>query len=744
IIYYTGNIDSSKIIFAKDKTHYNIIIPSILNFCSDKNYELIIFSQQDNKINIYTTDNSLQFNQIKSIDIENSFAVSSITSGDFNKDGFDDLLVSKSVTEDEGVLCIYFGKEDIVNFSKDLDISVSGGYFGFSSCNVGDLNGDGYFDFTIGAYTTGEKKQGKVYVYYGAPSINTQHEIALTGRYSPGSFGYCIAPLGDMNGDGFADIIVGAPTSGSERAGQVYIYFGGSPMDTIPDIILDGEHTDDFFGGAIASCYRETGTGNSDFIITAYENDENAESAGKAYVYEGKMPFSSTPVSIWTGENKGDCFGFSCAAGYGVAGEDIWYWIVGAPFNDEGAQDGGKVYLFPSAASAATISGKVLYRETNLGVLNVNFEISGMTAALHADSSGNYISEPLSRTKSYVITPYIAVDIDLSFNSIRMYDAALTAQAAMGRMELSNYQKLSADANNDNRISLYDAAAIAQYAMRSNKVQNTQINEWIFDPVSRSYDPLAQSYSDQNFHGILIGDVNGDWNPQNPLTKPKLFESSEYLKLYVNNEDNLIIDLINITGKELIAAEAEILYDPIILKLQDINLTDLTKNFLSIDLKEEGEAKIGIYSPNPVVGNGSVFSYKFTILDNNIQNTKFEITKYIINDEAPIKIKYDINFDEIVALPKSLELKQNYPNPFNNLTTINFGLPHADEVTITIYNILGEKVKTIFDKQPFNVGYHKVIWNGTNQNGNLVTSGLYFCELLFKKDRKLVKMVYVR
>ena len=132
------------------------------------------------------------------------------------------------------------------------------------------------------------------------------------------------------------------------------------------------------------------------------------------------------------------------------------------------------------------------------------------------------------------------------------------------------------------------------------------------------------------------------------------------------------------------------------------------------------------------------------ILDNNIQNTRFEITKYITNDDAPLEIKYDINFDEIITLPKTLELKQNYPNPFNALTTINFGLPEADEVSLTIFNILGEKVKTIYEKQPINAGYHKVIWSGDNQNGNFVSSGLYFCELLFKKDRKLIKMVYVR
>jgi hypothetical protein len=78
------------------------------------------------------------------------------------------------------------------------------------------------------------------------------------------------------------------------------------------------------------------------------------------------------------------------------------------------------------------------------------------------------------------------------------------------------------------------------------------------------------------------------------------------------------------------------------------------------------------------------------------------------------------------SLPLKPEIKQNYPNPFNSSTTIAFSLPRAGLVRISIYDIGGRLVKVLAD-EIFNAGPNRIIWNGRNDNGYEVASGLYFC-----------------
>ena len=79
----------------------------------------------------------------------------------------------------------------------------------------------------------------------------------------------------------------------------------------------------------------------------------------------------------------------------------------------------------------------------------------------------------------------------------------------------------------------------------------------------------------------------------------------------------------------------------------------------------------------------------------------------------------------IVAIPTEYALRQNYPNPFNAGTEIRYDLPEAGHVSLAIYNTLGAKVKTLIDSA-VEAGEHKVNWNGTDDNGNVIATGIYF------------------
>ncbi len=95
------------------------------------------------------------------------------------------------------------------------------------------------------------------------------------------------------------------------------------------------------------------------------------------------------------------------------------------------------------------------------------------------------------------------------------------------------------------------------------------------------------------------------------------------------------------------------------------------------------------------------------------------------------------------AIPTSYELNQNFPNPFNPATTIRYGLPTEDKVTLKIYNILGEEVTTLLDDENTKAGYHVVIWDGRNGADRHVASGVYIMRMSTANFAQSIKMLLI-
>ena len=103
----------------------------------------------------------------------------------------------------------------------------------------------------------------------------------------------------------------------------------------------------------------------------------------------------------------------------------------------------------------------------------------------------------------------------------------------------------------------------------------------------------------------------------------------------------------------------------------------------------------------------------------------------LANDGVTIKsFKITIGQDNVTsiaeanAVPESYHLDQNYPNPFNPATTITYGIPKAVKVSLGIYNILGQEIRSLVDSDQ-QAGVHKVMWNGRDNQGVNAASGLY-------------------
>jgi len=118
---------------------------------------------------------------------------------------------------------------------------------------------------------------------------------------------------------------------------------------------------------------------------------------------------------------------------------------------------------------------------------------------------------------------------------------------------------------------------------------------------------------------------------------------------------------------------------------------------------------------------------------------------YSLGESAPATITIHTPVPEIenTSLPRKTELQGNYPNPFNPETQIKFSLHHETEVQINIYNIKGQLVKTLVHKT-YPAGNYLVLWNGTDEQGRKVSSGIYYYQMLSQEYTALKKMVLLK
>jgi flagellar hook assembly protein FlgD len=98
---------------------------------------------------------------------------------------------------------------------------------------------------------------------------------------------------------------------------------------------------------------------------------------------------------------------------------------------------------------------------------------------------------------------------------------------------------------------------------------------------------------------------------------------------------------------------------------------------------------------------------------------------------------------EKTQIPKSFRVSQNYPNPFNPTTEIEYAIPHSANVSIKIYNMLGQKVKTLVSGEEA-AGTYSVQWNGDNDFGAKVTSGAYIYRIIAGNHVVTKKMIMMK
>jgi len=290
--------------------------------------------------------------------------------GDLDGDGYSDIVVGAPLVDnagsDQGSVFVYRGNDAGVGDMTRLDdpAGLDDSTFGVSVAIAGDINGDGFDDLIVGASGTSEAR-GRAYIYYGTKNgVGPDPSTELRKKHGAADdwFGAAVAGAGDVNGDGFDDVIIGA--SGSDRPGEdwgvAHVYVGSSKGIRSRDpVVLDAPalHSYDHFGFAVTGAGDLDNDGYDDVAVGTPGVDVagtvRGTDRGAVYVFQGSavgvVDTAATRLEAPVPMDY-DRFGYAVAGAGDVDGDGYGDLLVGAPGKDSPVADGGTSYLYRGSA----------------------------------------------------------------------------------------------------------------------------------------------------------------------------------------------------------------------------------------------------------------------------------------------------------------------------------------------------------------------------------------------------------
>ncbi|MFH1686849.1 MAG: T9SS type A sorting domain-containing protein [bacterium] len=360
------------------------------------------------------------------------------------------------------------------------------------------------------------------------------------------------------------------------------------------------------------------------------------------------------------------------------------------------------------------------------------------------DCRGKFVICDILDQYNYCLWVYKQGESD---DAVSALDASLIMRHLIAQQELSYCGYTAADVDGDCDVTPVDACLIMQHLVGDPAAspyfprKAAQSTNWVFfqaygwdddcggcdyfaydgwgacPPEKYCYDPLECWHFNQNFWGVYLGDVSGNWM-FGPNPKVSTAALADIINVTSENVDGKTVYTISADVPEVFACQFTV----------DNGTVAINNNSWLHETRSDAGFTF-------VAAAGSQASQGGILAQVTVdQGTTVNLSNVVVN-ELTLTGSMKLN-DPIV--PSGYFLSANYPNPFNPATTIAFRLPQATDVKLTVFNVLGQKVVSLVDG-PMEAGQHSVVWNGAD-----VSSGVYLYRLETRDFSETKKMTLLK
>ncbi len=612
--------------------------------------------------------------------------------------------------------------------------SLGGDLFGASVRGVGDLNNDGFEDFAVGApgNDANGSNAGAVYIYFGrAQNAPTTPDLTLTAGDGGDQFGFSVAGIGRFNNDAFDDIAVGAPYSdnGGTGRGLVYVFYGGNPMNTTPDVTLGGQQGGDHFGWSVDGGFDFNNDGRADLIVGAPDRTANGLQSGEARIFLGASNPSTTAAHVFLGDQPRDQFGFSVRRGGHVNGDNYDDVVVGAPQQFEA--NSGRAYVIFGAPSGTpvrtTLTGE-------FGTDRFGWSVAGGGDVNNDGFDDIAVGAPkndFNNLDNGAVYLFLGGSV---FNAVS--DAKVGGRSSGDRLGTS--VSITGDYDKDGRADLLAGAPLSD----AGAARTGEANLWkgaaplgisreVF-PISR---PAPSFAADDEFGAdVDFVDFNGDGNFEvlagAPAGNRANGDATGFAMLAFFPGTLVPVTLADLA---IVPAGDRVRLSWRVTEAEEVSGFHVERRGGGTDWERltahplDGDARgaFAFEDTGDLLAAGGVFEYRLVVLARDGSTDLF----------GP--------FSVTVAPSVAPLLGQNYPNPTQLPTAIVVNTPRGGPATVTLFDARGRSIRTLF-AGTLSAGTTVLSWDGRDDEGRPAPSGTYYYRLDAGTTRTSKKLVLTR